>query len=1280
MKNLELLRCVPVTELGSFSSPPSCLTVDCDTGIIYTASTVEIIGLQPESQEVVVTSSLATNDYFPDNNSNVIGIQHLPDLESVCVCMGSGDVLLYNTLTQQTECVGSTDSGISCMAWSPDLELVVFTTGENTVIMMTKDFDPITEFPIHTAEFGQDEPINVGWGKKETQFHGSAGKPSTETLKPTVTPSFPWDDHHCRISWRGDGQYFVVSAIEPATDARKLRVWSREGVLMTSSEEVDGLEQSLCWKPSGSLIASTQRKPHRHDVVFFERNGLRHGEFTLPFQRMEVKVIEMQWSTDSTVLAIRIEEMLPEDRQNAIPRSYIQLWTVNNYHWYLKQELAFPASASDRVACFSWDPENALKLHLITGGGQYASYEWTWSTLHSQSHSTHNISTVAVIDGANLLLTPMKYMVVPPPMAAQTVAMPAAIQSVTFAPPPACNDMAVLLSSGDIAILRMPSAPAEFIPPGSPPRLQGVYSIIDPDLPGLWRGPGALHHVTWWRDDKLVGVVWNAMSQSEALCEITIKDKGEGGTELVVSHVTELDEPAMRVTSNPDTGSLAIQLVSGVILKYNSDKDGARVSQWLNEIGQQVSLPQTCVQMRIAQIGNKEIILGLTSHYRLYADDKEVATNCTSFAVHDEFLLLSTHAHTCRCISLLPSSQGLPVLLEDKPNALDESIRRVERGSQIVVAVTQDTKVILQVSAEFNHSLPLILNPDVNYRVLSGTIYRELYYMESARVRILFTSSAKNERLFLANIETFLKQVESVAFINLFLSDLRDEDTTITMYGDFYPCATKRGSSSDKTKIDTVCDACREALQNLGKEKYLLSILMSYAKKTEPELETVLSIIRDLKNKQVDTSLGVTSEEALKYVLFLVDVNQMFDVALGMYDFQLVLMVAEKSQKDPKEYLPFLNNLRQMETNYQRYMIDKHLKRFTKAIKNLSLCGSEHFHELVTLVKEKSLYKEALKLYSKTTKEYQDISICYGKHLFEKKKYEEAGIVFSRVGAHSQALEAFQRCCSWRHAFCVSSQLEETEEKKMERARGMAAYLKEHHRFTEAATVLEDYAKDPEEAIVSLLDGSEWDEALRMIYKHNRVDIIETNLKPALVEGCRSERSITAQHSENFTKYKERLHIVRETKERLRIELLENGTLRDDTDADIFSDTSSITGQSGFGSSVGSKGTRSTGEHVTSLLRALALFGFDSEADALQKEFHVLVTLIEGSLSDIWLPQEISSTEQTIVQASGPGATVNSIIAAMNQSPSANQTQEKDSNVIKVVMYILEEKFVSHCR
>lgn len=41
----------------------------------------------------------------------------------------------------------------------------------------------------------------------------------------------------------------------------------------------------------------------------------------------------------------------------------------------------------------------------------------------------------------------------------------------------------------------------------------------------------------------------------------------------------------------------------------------------------------------------------------------------------------------------------------------------------------------------------------------------------------------------------------------------------------------------------------------------------------------------------------MTAEEALKFSLFLVDINQLYDVALGMYDFSLVLMVAERSQK-----------------------------------------------------------------------------------------------------------------------------------------------------------------------------------------------------------------------------------------------------------------------------------------------------------------------------------------------------------------------------------------------
>jgi hypothetical protein len=38
-------------------------------------------------------------------------------------------------------------------------------------------------------------------------------------------------------------------------------------------------------------------------------------------------------------------------------------------------------------------------------------------------------------------------------------------------------------------------------------------------------------------------------------------------------------------------------------------------------------------------------------------------------------------------------------------------------------------------------------------------------------------------------------------------------------------------------------------------------------------------------------------EDAVKYIIFLVDANTLFDVALGMYDFELVLMIAQYAQK-----------------------------------------------------------------------------------------------------------------------------------------------------------------------------------------------------------------------------------------------------------------------------------------------------------------------------------------------------------------------------------------------
>ena len=120
--------------------------------------------------------------------------------------------------------------------------------------------------------------MSVGWGKKETQFHGSEGKAAALASKhsaPLVAIDDSADDGRARAVWRDDGQMFAVSYVAAVPTeggggvvrVRRIRVFGRECNLLSTSERTDGLEQCLAWRPAGgSLIASTQRLPNKHLV------------------------------------------------------------------------------------------------------------------------------------------------------------------------------------------------------------------------------------------------------------------------------------------------------------------------------------------------------------------------------------------------------------------------------------------------------------------------------------------------------------------------------------------------------------------------------------------------------------------------------------------------------------------------------------------------------------------------------------------------------------------------------------------------------------------------------------------------------------------------------------------------------------------------------------------------------------------------------------------------------------------------------------------------------
>ncbi|MEQ2314931.1 hypothetical protein AMECASPLE_017029, partial [Ameca splendens] len=600
MRNLKLLKSLRSSELQGPGSP-QCFSVRSNTGSLLIASQFSVTEYNTQSGEVVSEASLTADGYLPEDGSGVVvGLQDLAELQSACLATAGGDVVLFNLNTSQLECVGSVGSGLTSMSWSPDEELVILTTGQETIIMMTKDFEPVTEVGIHQDDFGEGKFITVGWGKKETQFHGSEGKQAAQKKIQDSQPAVAWDDRKPRVTWRGDGQLFAVSAICPQTGARKVRVWNREGVLQATSEPMNGLEQALCWKPSGSLIASSQRHPNKHSVVFMEKNGLLHGDFTLPFSKDQVKVKELLWNSDSTVLAVWLEDLAAGP--DGTVKSYIQLWTVGNYHWYLKQSLDFDRDPQKAPVSFCWDPERPLWLHVLTHNWTSITYDWGWTTERSPGLDTTDDASVAVIDGEKVLVTTFRQCVVPPPMSSFELQLKSPVNQVTFlCQPTRTNRIAVFTSNGQISVFGKVSkedlhrTADGFRILSHPLFLQKTFRVTSHQ-----NDPLALRQLLWLQDELFLAVTSGILPNTSTL--LMLHPVQDAADTLAVRSQVEVEGVVISTAHLSQTGTLALQLEDGQIKKLLWDCPELSVEDWHDSSGCSVNFPVPCIQTALCCI------------------------------------------------------------------------------------------------------------------------------------------------------------------------------------------------------------------------------------------------------------------------------------------------------------------------------------------------------------------------------------------------------------------------------------------------------------------------------------------------------------------------------------------------------------------------------------------------------------------------------------------------------------------------------------------------------
>ncbi|KAI9785683.1 MAG: hypothetical protein M1839_008700 [Geoglossum umbratile] len=1047
----------------------------------------------------------------------VLDVHYFGDERVACLVLAGGDIVVVreepNGGQDKIEIVGSVDGGITAAAWSPDEEILSISTCGDTFILMTRSFEVLTELKFSPDDLQASKHVSVGWGKSETQFKGKRVKALYDPTVPERVDEgrlSPFDKGEVQISWRGDGAYVAVSSVE-TSKRRLIRVYSRDGILDSASEPVDGLEGTLSWRPAGNLLAGIQRWEGRAEVVFFERNGLRHGQFDLRLTPKEMETwaldIELKWNGDSTVLAVCF-------------RDRVQLWTMGNYHYYLKQEFRLPTPENlSAAATLSWHPEAPLRL-AISLGGMVHILGYIFSCAGGSTSPPHDLGVVAVIDGRTLKLTPLQLANIPPPMALHEVSLESEVVGVSVSQ---TGLRIAILRHNAIDVLKW-NLKAKPKPP--PSRIctvsianEGLVRQIcfvgESDLFYLCSGPSETH-IIGYRLDPPNGTCIRRLAQRS-------------------------DFGIARIFAGFDHKRICIQSYDGRVEQADISGDFLGFSCIARSPLRQPRRYMSLTQVETVRHEGETVAFGLTDCGDLCANDEVlVKGSCTSFMMTPAHLIFTTAQHLLKFVHITGARKWVSpfsevfMIPQDDPE-VDERCRAIERGARLIAAMPTSFSLVLQMP---RGNLETIFPRAIVLAGIRRSISSEKYITaflacRSHRVDMNILHDHAPVQ-FMSNIGMFIDQVRKVEHIDLFLSQLKEEDVSETMYretlrndvvnGNISHLADGvSGSSKVASKVNRICDGFLEALRT-REATNLQNIITAHVCKSPPDLDAGLSVVARLREGGLEAV-----ERLVEHICFLADVNQLYDHALGLYDIDLALLVAQQSQMDPREYLPFLQKLQELPESRRKFSIDNHLSRFAKALRHLYELGA--IDEVKEYTVKNQLYKNALELYRYQTERLNEIMRLYADYLNNQSNFMEAGIAFEYLTMYREAMSAYRAAGLWRETLFCATQASIPAAQIKELAIALAESLYEAKDYANAARVYLDYGQDVETAARTFCKGYLFADAMRIVGIWGREDLLETVIDQGLVDGLVASTELLADCKGQLLAQVPRLRELRAKKE-----------------------------------------------------------------------------------------------------------------------------------------------------
>lgn len=1150
MKNLKLSwELSSNLQLQSENEVIRCTAFDIEQNRFFFASSANFIYTTHLSSSHIEESwgksssspLVETIDLDPDDS--ITSLEYLMEKESLIIGTSSGVLLLYNVDDNITEVVGKVEGGVKSLSPSPDGDLLCIITGLNQMLVMTHDWDLLYEISL-------EDPIEDA----EACDRGL--------------------DSECYATWRGDGKFFATITTINNSSPKKLKIWERDtGNLHSVSEPKSFMGEIVEWMPSGAKIATVCDNNTSPSIVFFERNGLQRSSFSVNNGKESITTIKnLKWNCNSDLLAAIVRKESHDS---------IKLWSFSNNHWYSKQEIRF--SKQDEVK-FMWDPVNPLRLISWTLKGTITLYNFIWITAVTDN------SVALVIDGSKILVTPLSISLIPPPMCLFELEFPSSVTEMAFWS--FKNSLAASLSDGSLSVVELPDIDTW-------QDLEGEVFRVDLTILENLENLSPFLHLTWIDSHVLLGVVANHgnsnelsknfLQELELVCSENHIPGSVACSGFVAknSNVLSLEKNVFAIASNPvKKRSAFLQLNNGSIFEYTS---GSLLHEHNN-----LRFSQSCPWMSVSAIGDSGVLssfllFGLDNNGKLYVNQNVICNNCHSFTLYSNsqnqeitHLIILTKQDFLYIVDIrdivLGQTEGkygnfVPVI--DKRNVEEgkKFIQIWEKGSKILGVVHGDEScVIIQTTRgnlESIYPRKLVLESIVN-ALVQGRFRDSLHMVRRHRIDFNVIVDHGGWENFLKLATEFVIQADNLNHITEFVCSLKNENVMETLYKG-YISYDSNGDKNNNTKVNSVLLAIRKALESQIPEtpERELCILTTLAKSDPPFLEEALDRVKKIREMELSDSNDPkrrnypSSEESLKHLLWLSESESLFEAALGLYDLNLAAIVALNSQQDPKEFLPFLQELELLPPVIMKYKIDLKLKRFSKALHHIFHAGDSYFQDFINLVKNNpQLFYLSLQLVTDPIKRNQVLE-AWGDYLINIKSFEDAATTYLCCNNLQKALKAYRGCNNWGGVLTVAGLMKLQKDEITLLANELCEELNTIGKPGEAAKIALDYIGDFKNGINLLISAREWEEGLRVGLMHG-----EELVEDVAVGAVECAATLVAEYEEaveKVGKYLARYLAVRQRRLLLAAKILAEERSVNELDDDAVSEaSSSFSGMSAY--------------------------------------------------------------------------------------------------------------------